>query len=59
MPILIFTWLSSPYAIKITDPCLCCVSILPIITTMYAPEQAVRSGAPDTMSYETNFKFGE
>ena len=52
-----FTWLSSPYAIEIADPCLYCVSLLLTITTMYAPKQTVRSGAPDTMSYEMNFKF--
>ena len=45
------------YVLEITDQCLCCESIVRPKTTMHAPKQTVRSGAPDTTSYEMNFKF--
>lgn len=47
------------YVLEITDQCLCCESIVQPKTTMHAPKQTVRSGAPDKASYEMNFKFKE
>lgn len=47
------------YVLEITDQCLCYESIVQPKTTMYAPKQTVRSGAPDATSYEMNSKFRE